>query len=53
MYMRDEEIRELWEIELEKIDKAKEYLEKLFGERLNGLVIEEPAPKKRGPKKKF
>jgi hypothetical protein len=51
--MRDEEIRQLWEIKLEWIDKAKEYLEKLFGDGLNCLVIEKSAPKKRGRKKKF
>ena len=53
MYMRDEEIRKLWEVELQWIDKAKEYLEKLFGNGLNRLVIEKTTPRKRGPKKKF
>jgi hypothetical protein len=48
--MNDEEIRDLWKIEVEIIDKAKEYLQKLFGDNMSRLGIEKIGPKKRGRK---
>ena len=50
IFMKDQDVRNMWEIEVEKLDKAKQYLEKQFGDNLNPLEIEKVEIKKRGPK---
>ena len=52
LYFENEMVRELWGIEHPPIEEGMKYLQELFGDGLNLLVIDETGPKKkRGPKR--